>query len=161
MKILLGLLALSFLCEQAGAADPYKEEVLTLTQAKNLVAGCETYARKNKLAPLSMAIYDASGNMKFFLRQDGAKFLTVDFAHIKGRSAAASGFSTSQLAAIEFENKEQPLGIRYVDGLTIVQGGVAVASISGQHLGGFGVSGAAAEHDEACGIAGIEKMQGK
>ena len=161
MKFLLALLALPLLCDLAIAADPYKEEVLTLTQAKNLVAGCETYARKNKLAPLSMAVYDASGNIKFFLRQDGAKFMTLDFAKIKGRSAAASGLATSELAAIEFENKEQPLGIPYVNGLTILQGGVAVASKSGQHLGGFGVSGAPAEHDEACGIAGIEKMQGK
>ena len=161
MKFLVGILAVVLLCARAGAVEPYKEEVLTLAQAKHLVAGCEAYAQKNKLAPLSMAVYDASGNIKLFLRQDGAKLLSADFAHIKGRSAAVSGLATSELAAIEFKNKEQPLGIGYVDGVTIVQGGVAVASTSGQHLGGFGVSGAPAVDDEACGFAGIEVMQGK
>lgn len=161
MKFLLVVFLLSLVCARAGVAEPYKEEVLTLTQAKDLVAGCEAYAQKNKLAPLSMAVYDASGNIKLFLRQDGAKLLSADFAHIKGRSAAVSGLATSELAAIEFKNKEQPLGIGYVEGVTIVQGGVAVASNSGQHLGGFGVSGAPAVDDEACGNAGVEQMQGK
>lgn len=161
MKFLLVVFVFSLVSARIGAAEPYKEEVLTLTQAKHLVAGCEAYAQKNQLAPLSMAVYDAAGNIKLFLRQDGAKLLSADFAHIKGRSAAVSGLATSELAAIEFKNKEQPLGIGYVDGVTIVQGGVAVASLSGQHLGGFGVSGAPAADDEACGMAGIENMQGK
>ena len=63
-----------------------------------------------------------------------------------------------ELAKIEFADQSQPLGIRYLDHLTVVQGGVAVSSVSGQHLGGFGVSGAPAEHDEACGLAGVKNM---
>jgi uncharacterized protein GlcG (DUF336 family) len=161
MKFLLGALTILLLCARAGGAESYKEEVLTLAQAKRLVSGCESYARDNKLAPLSMAVYDAAGNIKLFLRQDGAKLLSADFAHIKGRTAAVSGLATSELAAIEYENKDKPLGIGYIDGVTIVQGGVAVASASGQHLGGFGVSGAPAVDDEACGVAGIEEMLGK
>lgn len=161
MKVRLGILVLSLLCSRATAAEPYVEEVLTLAQAKDLIAGCESYAREHKLAPLSMAVYDAAGHLKQFSRQDGAMLLSAEFAHTKGRTAAASGLSTSQLAAIAFENKEQPMGIRYVEGVTIVQGGVAVASVSGQHLGGIGVSGAPAEHDEACGLAGVERMLGQ
>ena len=158
MKVLLAIVALSLLPELAGAAKPYMEEVLTLEQAQDLVAGCESYSAKHELAALSMAVYDASGNLKFFARQDGAVFVTVEFAHIKGRTAAVSALATSELAKIEFADQSQPLGIRYLDHLTVVQGGVAVSSVSGQHLGGFGVSGAPAEHDEACGLAGVKNM---
>jgi len=158
MKVLLAVVVLSLLPGAADAAKPYMEEVLTLAQAQDLIAGCEAYSAKHKLAAVSMAVYDASGNLKLFSRQDGAMQVTADFAHIKGRTAAVSALATSDLAEIEFADHAQPLGIRYLDGLTIVQGGVAVPSASGQHLGGFGVSGAPAEHDEACGLAGVEKM---
>jgi|AP95_1055475.scaffolds.fasta_scaffold00002_56 uncharacterized protein GlcG (DUF336 family) len=142
----------------ADADGPRMEEVLTLMQARNLIAGCEAYAEDNKLAPLSMAVYDASGNLKHFSRQDGAILVTVEFAHVKGRTAAVVGMATSELGAIEFANNERPLGIRYFDNLTVVQGGVAVLSNSGEHIGGFGVSGAPSEQDEACGLAGIIRM---
>ena len=89
----------------ADADGPRMEEVLTLMQARNLIAGCEAYAEDNKLAPLSMAVYDASGNLKHFSRQDGAILVTVEFAHVKGRTAAVVGMATSELGAIEFANK--------------------------------------------------------
>ena len=158
MRLLLAVIALSLLPDLADAAKPYMEEVLTLEQAQDLIAGCESYSVKHELAPLSMAVYDASANLKLFARQDGAVLVTVEFAHIKSRTAAVSALATSELAEIEFADETQPLGIRYLDNLTIVQGGVAVQSASGQHLGGFGVSGAPAEHDEACGMAGVKKM---
>jgi glc operon protein GlcG len=158
MKVLLVILALSLLPGIADAAKPYMEEVLTLEQAQDLISGCEFYAAKHELAPLSMAVYDASGNLKLFARQDGTMLVTAEFSHIKGRTAAVSALATSELAEIEFADKTRPLGIRYIDTLTIVQGGVAVQSASGQHLGGFGVSGAPAEHDEACGLAGTKRM---
>ncbi len=140
------------------AAKPSMQEVLTLEQARNLVAGCTQYAGEHALAPLSMAVYDAAGNLKFFVRQDGTTLASVEFAHLKGRTAAVTALATSDLAKIEFANKTQPLGIGNVNGLTIVQGGVPVRSASGQHLGGIGVSGAPAEQDEACGLAGVQAM---
>ena len=158
MKVLLAIVAFSLFPGFAAAAKPYTEEVLTLGQAQDLIAGCEVYSTKHELAPLSMAVYDASGNIKLFVRQDGALFVTVEFAHIKGRTSAVSALNTSELAEIEFGDPMQPLGIRYLDELTVVQGGVAVQALSGQHLGGFGVSGAPAEHDEACGLAGVKNM---
>lgn len=158
MKVLLVVIVLSLLPAFASSAKPHMEEVLTLEQARDLIAGCEAYSTEHKLAAISMAVFDASGNLKLFARQDRAMSVTAEFAQIKGRTAAVSALATSELAEIEFADETRPLGIRYFDGLTIVQGGVAVKSTSGQHLGGFGVSGAPAEHDEACGLAGVAKM---
>lgn len=158
MKVLLVVVVLSLLPAFASAAKPYMEEVLTLEQARDLISGCEAYSAKHKLAAVSMAVFDASGNLKLFARQDRAMLVTAEFAQIKGRTAAVSALATSELAEIEFADEIRPLGIRYLDGLTIVQGGVAVKSASGQHLGGLGVSGAPAEHDEACGLAGVKEM---
>lgn len=84
---------------------------------------------------------------------------TIDFAHIKARTAAITALSTNELASIEYADSTRPLGIPHVDALTIVQGGVPVHSVSGQHIGGFGISGAPAAHDEACGLAGVERMR--
>ncbi|MEQ9465469.1 MAG: heme-binding protein [Haliea sp.] len=158
MKSLLAVVALGLLPLLADAAKPYVEEVLTLQQARDLIAGCERYAAEHELAALSMAVYDASGNLKLFARQDGATRATVEFAHIKGRTAAVTALATSELAKVEFADAARPLGVRDAGGLTIVQGGVPVQSASGQHLGGFGVSGAPAAQDEACGLAGVTEM---
>ena len=158
MKRLL-VVALGLLPVLAEAADPYVEEVMTLEQARNLIVGCERYAAQHELGAVSMAIYDASGNLKVFARQDGATLATADFAHIKGRTAAITALATGELAKIEYAESARPMGIPQLGTLTIVQGGVPVQSVSGQHIGGFGISGAPAVHDEACGRAGVEKMQ--
>ncbi len=144
----------------ASADAPYVEEIMTLQQARDLIEGCERYATAQDLPALSMAIYDAAGNLKLFVRQDGTTVATADFAHSKGRTAAITALTTSELAEIEYADSTQPLGMPHLGALTIVQGGVPVRSVSGQHLGGFGVSGAPAADDEACGRAGIEHMQG-
>jgi glc operon protein GlcG len=138
-----------------------QQEVLTLPLARAMVAGCEDFARKNDLAPLTIAIYDASGNLKLFSRQDGSMMVTVEFAHIKARTAAVLGMSTKNLGDnIEFANNDRPMGLRYVDNLTVVQGGIPIRSQSGQLLGGMGVSGAPSAMDEACGWAGIDAVKG-
>jgi uncharacterized protein GlcG (DUF336 family) len=143
--------------ESAGLA---RQEVLTLPLARAMVAGCEAFAQKNELAPLTMAIYDASGDLKLFMRQDGASMVTVEFAHIKARTSAVLGMSTKDLGDnVEFSNNDRPMGIRYVDNLTVVQGGIPIRAQSGQLLGGMGVSGAPSAMDEACGWAGIDVVK--
>jgi len=158
MKALLTVVVLGLLPGLAEAAKPYLEEVLTLKQAQGLIQGCERHAAERELAPLSMAVYDAAGNVKLFARQDGALLVTVDVAHLKGRTSALTALATRELAEIEFANTARPVGIAGLDALTVLQGGVAVKSASGQHLGGFGVSGASSEDDEACAQAGIAQM---
>ena len=74
--------------DSAGLA---RQEVLTLPLARAMVAGCEAFARQNDLAPLTMAIYDESGDLKLFMRQDGATKVTLEFAHIKARTSAVLG----------------------------------------------------------------------
>jgi len=158
MKAWLTVVVLGLLPGMVEAAEPYLEEVLTLRQARDLVEGCERHALQRELAPLSMAVYDAAGNVKLFARQDGALLVTVDVAHIKGRTSALTALATRELAEIEFADTARPVGIAGLDALTIVQGGVAVKSASGKHLGGFGVSGASSEDDEACARVGIAQM---
>lgn len=158
MKPLPIVVVLGLLPALAEAAKPYTEEVLTLNQAQDLVEGCERHAAERELAPLSMAVYDAAGNLKMFARQDGALLVTVDVAHVKGRTSALTALDTRTLGEIEFADRARPAGIGGLDALTIVQGGVAVSAVSGQHLGGFGVSGASAADDEACARAGIARM---
>ncbi len=153
-------LAVMALPMAANGAGIHQQDVLSLSAAEAMIAGCTAFAAENNLAPLSMAIYDASGNLKVFKRQDGAMTVTVEFAHIKGRTAAVLGMATGALGDdVEFADKERPMGISYADNLTVVQGGVPIRSQGGALLGGMGVSGAPAAMDEACANAGIEAVQ--
>ena len=132
---------------------------LTLAHARSMVAACEDFAGEKGLAPLSMAVYDAAGNLKLFSRQDGAMLVTVEFAGIKARTSAALGMSTKVLGDdVEFADKERPFGLRWLDNLTMVQGGVPITTAGGQLLGGIGVSGAASADDEACAQAGVDAI---
>jgi glc operon protein GlcG len=153
-------LALAALPTSAFGAGVYQEDVLSLSAAHTIVAGCVEFAVQNDLVPLSMAVYDQHGNLKLFLRQDGAMTVTVEFAHIKARTAAVLGMATGALGDdVEFDDKDRPMGISYMDNLTVVQGGVPVRSPAGVLLGGMGVSGAPSEMDEACARAGLEAVQ--
>ncbi len=124
-----------------------------------MVQGCEDYARRNNLDPIVIAIFNASGNLKIFARQDFARTGSIDFAMVKGRTAAVLGITTDALGKTDYADPGRPMGIASAEGLTIVQGGVPIFAADGTLLGGIGVSGAPSAHDEACGKAGIAAVK--
>lgn len=153
----LGVLSMTATYTHAsGLAD---RQVITLDLANKMIAACAAYAEDKGLDPLTIAVFDDGGNLKALNRQDGALMVTLDFAQGKARTAAMLGMSTKDLGdSVEFADNDRPMGLRYLDGISMVQGGLPIRSKSGQLLGGIGVSGAPSEQDEACGWAALDAV---
>jgi uncharacterized protein GlcG (DUF336 family) len=105
---------------------------------------------------VSAAVVDSGGNLKTFLRMDGAEIAGPTLAIDKAYTAVANRIATHDLASLT--QPGQPLfglhtgaGGRY----TIYGGGVPVV-LKGEVVGAVGVSGAAAEQDTECATVGAE-----
>lgn len=124
--------------------------VLTSASAKAIVAGCEAYALENKLK-VNIAVLDQGKNLMAFLRMEGAPVGSIDIALWKGNSSAAFPAATKG----RFERAKDFPAIGFAPNIATFEGGEAIFTADGTHLGGIGVSGAASADDAACGRAGI------
>lgn len=108
-------------------------------------------------AAVNACVVDAGGNQIAFLRGDGAFLPSGRIAHDKAWTAAGFKLATGKL--YEALAGEPPVlaGIAAQPGIALFQGGLPIV-LDGAVLGGIGVSGASAAHDEICARAGIEAM---
>ncbi|HZG70388.1 MAG TPA: heme-binding protein [Chondromyces sp.] len=120
---------------------------------KMLDAACEQATKLG--VPVNVAITDDGGNVKGFVRMDGAPLLSSEIAQNKAYTASAFGIATSEWYPLI--EKEPPLlhGIVHTNRLTIFEGGIPIY-INGQLAGGIGVSGGTAEQDGLCAAKALE-----
>lgn len=109
---------------------------------------------------VSIAVVDSGGNLKAFLRMDGAEVAGPTLAPDKAYTALAHRTPTHELAKLAAPGG--PLfglhacaGGRYV----IFGGGIPIVA-NGDVVGAVGVSGASVDEDVACASAGIEAADG-
>ncbi len=109
---------------------------------------------------VSIAVVDAGGSLKAFLRMDGAELAGPTLATDKAYTALAHRTPTHELAKLAAPGG--PLfglhacaGGRYV----IFGGGIPIVAY-GDVVGAVGVSGASVDEDVACASAGIEAADG-
>ena len=105
---------------------------------------------------MNIAILDAGGNLKAFVRMDGAWLGSADIAMKKAKtsrlfnmpSGAIGGLSQpgGPLFGIELSN----------DGLITFPGGLPLANSDGVVVGAIGVSGSSVENDLAVAQAGVD-----
>ncbi len=125
---------------------------LTAASAKAIVAGCEAYAT-DKGWRLNIAVFDQGKNLMAFLRMDGAQLGSVDIAQWKANAAAAFPRPTKGAA----ESAQTFPAIGHAPNIAVFEGGEAIFTAGGVHIGGVGVSGARGFEDAECGRAGIDK----
>jgi uncharacterized protein GlcG (DUF336 family) len=106
---------------------------------------------------LSVAVLDDGGNLKALKREDGASILRPQIAISKAWGAIGMGESSRHLAA---RLKEMPA---FLGALSDMSGGRVVPVAGGvlimdgeTIIGAAGASGATADEDEACVVAGIQ-----
>src|SRR5215475_12817411 len=145
-------IALSVATGSALAQD--KRTVLSLETAKKMAAACEQKAKAEGWK-MNIAIVDAGGNLKYFLRQDDAFLGSVKIAQLKAGTSSNFPFSTKQIGEIA---KNVP-GIAFVPGLVTFEGGLPIKTASGESVGAIGVSGDTAEHDGVCAQAGLDAVK--
>jgi uncharacterized protein GlcG (DUF336 family) len=98
---------------------------------------------------ISVSITDESGQLKSFLRMDGAALLTVQIAQDKAWTAASYGIATHVWH--EFIKNDPPLlhGITHTPRLVIFGGGYPIKE-EGQMIGAIGISGGHYSQDMEC-----------
>lgn len=130
---------------------------LDLTKASVIVDAALEHARKSKIRPLCIAVLDDGGNLKALKRDDGASILRPQIAISKAWGSIGMGESSRHLGN---RLKELPA---FLGALSAMTGGKVVPVAGGvlimdgeMILGAAGASGATADEDEACVIAGIQ-----
>lgn len=103
---------------------------------------------------MDIAIVDAGGHLKAFLRMDGAWLGSIDISIKKARTARYFDMPTGEIGKLS-----QPGGPLYNiehsnDGLITFPGGVPIKTADGTIIGAIGVSGSTVENDHAVAAAG-------
>ncbi|SHJ44770.1 Uncharacterized conserved protein GlcG, DUF336 family [Roseomonas rosea] len=131
---------------------------ITLDQAQRVATAALEEGRRLGLAPLTVVVLDAAGQMKALLKEDGCSLLRPAIAHGKAFGAMGLGFGGRELARRSqgmpgFMNAFSDLA----GGAAVpVPGGVLVRDGQGAILGAVGISGDLSDKDEAAAVAGIK-----
>ena len=121
--------------------------------ALRIVTAAHAEAQRRSVL-VSAAVVDAGGNLVAFGRMDGAEIAGPVLAVDKAYTAVANRIATSELAELAAPGGEL-FGLHANGGgrFVIFGGGVPLV-VDGAVVGGVGVSGASADDDAACAIAG-------
>jgi 3-hydroxyisobutyrate dehydrogenase len=140
------------------ARDGRTATALTLAQADRIIDGALKKGRDLKCPPLAIAVLDAGGHLIAFRREDRSGIMRHDIAVGKAWGALGMGFGSRELSA---RASKQPMFITALMAVSAgrlvpVPGGVLIKDAAGEIVGSVGVSGDTSDHDERCGVAGIE-----
>lgn len=129
---------------------------VTLELARKLADLCLERAAQMQLKPLTVAVLDATGQLKLLLRQDGTSLLRAEIAQGKARGAIGLGMGSR---AIYDRAQEQPYFVQAMNALAggslvPVPGGVLIRE-AGNIIGAIGITGDTSDNDEACAVHAI------
>src|SRR5215831_19011852 len=127
---------------------------LTLAQASVIVDTALARGRELKLAPLTVVVLDAGGQLKAAKREDNSSLLRENIATGKAWGVLGMGFGGRELARrvakapAFFGALSDMSGGRMVP----VPGGVLIRDAGGAVVGSVGISGDVSEKDEDCAV---------
>ena len=137
----------------AMAADLPSRKVLSLDAVKVMVAASEAKAVELHVS-VTLCLVDASENLIFLEKPEGAALNTLQFCQKKAKDAAFYGEPSK--AAEDAVKSGHTEALAYPEFFPN-QGGVPVL-VDGQVLGGYAASGARSDIDEAIAKAGLEAL---
>ncbi len=142
----------------AAAQGLITEKALSMEMAQAIVQGTIERCRADGFRA-SVAVIDAGGHLKAFVRDEGTGLHTIDLAQRKAYTALT--FATRFPSSLEFAKaRGSTLGsaASNVEGTVGVGGGVPI-KVGNVAIGAVGVSGAVGgDKDEICANAGIAKV---
>ena len=143
------------------AADVSKLQLpgdITQAQAEQVVQAALKKAVEQGV-PMNIAVVDAGGNLKAFIRQDGAFLGSIDISIKKAKTARLFNMSTAQLGAASQPGQEL-FGIEVTNGsLVIFGGGELLKNKDGVIVGAIGVSGGSVAEDTNVAKAGVAGLK--
>jgi uncharacterized protein GlcG (DUF336 family) len=130
---------------------------LTLEAAERIVAAAKKKATEIH-TKMDIAVVDAGGNLKAFVRMDGAWLGSIDIAQRKARTARWFDMDTGVIGTLS--QPGGPLyGIEHSNGgLITFPGGVPLKNAQGEVVGAIGVSGSTVENDHTVAAAGAAAL---
>lgn len=136
---------------------PIANPVISLAEAKALVAAALDKGAELGLKPLTVAVLDNGGCLKALERQDGASILRPKIAFGKAYGALCVGLGSR---ALHTRAEQQPYFVSAInalaDGALVpVAGGVLIRDESGHLIGAIGITGDTSDNDEACAVAAV------
>jgi glc operon protein GlcG len=133
---------------------PYQKSMLSLEEARKATDRILQEASKAPDRPVAIAICDDQGELITFARMDKCAPLPLIVARKKAFTAARTR-ADSKVFGDRLKSMGRSVSDLGEPNLIPVQGGVAIIAADGSPLGGIGVSGLAAEEDEALARIGL------
>ena len=108
---------------------------------------------------MDIAVVDAGGNLKSFIRMDGAWLGSIDIAQKKARTARYFDMNTGDIGKLS--QPGQPLYQIEVSngGLITFPGGIPLKASDGTVIGAIGVSGSTVDNDHTVAQAGADALK--
>ncbi|MCH8151966.1 MAG: heme-binding protein [Planctomycetes bacterium] len=130
---------------------------ISAVQARAIVDAAKAKAAQIN-TKMNIAVVDAGGNLKAFLRMDGAWLGSIDIAIKKARTARLFDMPTGEIGKLS-----QPGGPLYNiehsnGGLISFPGGVPLKTTEGTVIGAIGVSGSTVEDDHTVATTGAQAI---
>jgi glc operon protein GlcG len=160
MRSIFLVIAVGVLLASSGASaqapPPAYGPAISLEQAKKVMAGAETEARKNNWNVV-IAILDSGGNVVLLQRMDNTQFGSVEVARQKAHTAVAFRRPTKAFEDLIAQGGAN-LRLLRLEGVSPLEGGIPILAADGKIIGGIGVSGVTSAQDAQIAKAGIDAM---
>lgn len=151
--ILVSLCLANYSLAEQDVSKLYLPGDITQVQAEDVITAAVKKAVSNKLL-MNIAVVDAGGNLKAFVRMDGAFLASIDIAIKKAKTARSLNMSTYELSQLTQPGKEL-YGIEVTNGgMAIFGGGELIKNKDGLIIGAIGVSGGSVAEDMSVAQAG-------
>ena len=141
----------------ANSAEPTRP-FLTLDAAAAGAASCLTLAQE-KGWRVAVGIVDRGGNLVHFARMDDTFVRQGEYAVLKAESASGTPVSTRKFGELVYGEGSPLRGLELIEGVTTVEGGEPIKTVSGYTVGAVGVSGAKPNQDGECARAAAAEIQ--
>ena len=141
-----------------GQATTQPAQDISLDQAQKVIEGAVKKAAELKIKQ-NVAVVDAGGSLKAFVRMDGAWLGSIDIAQKKAKTARYFDMPTGEVGKLSQPGK--PLYMIEISnhGLITFPGGTPIKLSDGTIIGAVGVSGSTVDNDQACADAGAAAVK--
>ena len=137
-------------------SDTIDQPTVSLAAAQRVVAAAVTEAERSGLA-VCVAVSGAAGDLKAFVRMDGAPLLSAGIAMDKAYTVSAFGLPTHAWWDVIKDEPALVHGITKTERLIVFGGGVPLV-VDGRQVGAVGASGGSAEEDRRVADAGAAAL---